>query len=83
MRLSEKVAHVTGAARGIGAAIARAFAREGAYVVVSDLNLAGAESVVREIGDAAFALGSTYGTKTNGAQRRRNCLIASAGSTSW
>jgi NAD(P)-dependent dehydrogenase (short-subunit alcohol dehydrogenase family) len=56
MRLSEKVAHVTGAARGIGAAIARAFAREGAYVVVSDLKLAGAESVVREIGDAAFAL---------------------------
>jgi NAD(P)-dependent dehydrogenase (short-subunit alcohol dehydrogenase family) len=56
MRLRGKVAHVTGAGRGIGAAIARAFAREGAYVIVSDLNLAGAESVVREIGDAAIAL---------------------------
>jgi NAD(P)-dependent dehydrogenase (short-subunit alcohol dehydrogenase family) len=56
MRLRGKVAHVTGAARGIGAAIAQAFAREGACVVVSDLNLAGAESVVRGIGDAALAL---------------------------
>ncbi|MBY0225079.1 MAG: glucose 1-dehydrogenase [Hyphomicrobium sp.] len=56
MRLRGKVAHVTGASRGIGAALARAFAREGAYVVVSDLNLAGAESVAREIGDAALAL---------------------------
>jgi NAD(P)-dependent dehydrogenase (short-subunit alcohol dehydrogenase family) len=56
MRLRGKVAHVTGAARGIGAAIAQAFASEGACVIVSDLNLAGAESVVRGIGDAAFPL---------------------------
>lgn len=56
MRLDRKVAHITGAARGIGAAIARAFAREGAWVVVSDLDAAGAQSLVREIGDDALAL---------------------------
>ncbi|WP_147693966.1 SDR family NAD(P)-dependent oxidoreductase, partial [Vogesella mureinivorans] len=38
MRLKDKVALVTGAGRGIGAAIARAFAKEGARVVVSDID---------------------------------------------
>jgi NAD(P)-dependent dehydrogenase (short-subunit alcohol dehydrogenase family) len=42
-KLAGKVAIVTGAASGIGAASARAFAREGAKVVVADVNLAGAE----------------------------------------
>ena len=36
MRLASKIALVTGAARGIGAAIADAFAREGAIVWVTD-----------------------------------------------
>ena len=37
-RLQNKTALVTGAARGIGAAIATAFAKEGASVIVSDIN---------------------------------------------
>jgi NAD(P)-dependent dehydrogenase (short-subunit alcohol dehydrogenase family) len=50
---------VTGAARGIGAAYARAFAAKGARVVVNDLDGDGAEAVARELrglavpGDAA------------------------------
>lgn len=47
--LTSKVAIVTGAASGIGAATARVLAREGAAVVVADLNGTGAEAVVKEI----------------------------------
>ncbi len=49
MRLSGKTAVVTGAAQGIGAAVARAFAREGACVGVVDLDLARAEEVAAEL----------------------------------
>jgi glucose 1-dehydrogenase len=48
VRLSDKVAVVTGAAQGIGLACARAFAREGACVLVSDVNEnAGRREVLR------------------------------------
>jgi len=49
MRFEGKVAIVTGAARGIGEAYARALADEGAKVVVADLNEAG-KTVADEIG---------------------------------
>lgn len=55
MDLSNRVAVITGAASGIGAACARAFAGQGARVVVVDLNAAGAEAVAREIGGLAIA----------------------------
>ena len=47
MRLVGKVAVVTGAASGIGKEIARAFRREGARVVIADLNQAGADAQPR------------------------------------
>jgi len=43
---------VTGAAGGIGRAIAEAFAREGARVLVADIDAKGAAKVAREIGKA-------------------------------
>ena len=49
MRLQDKVAVVTGAASGMGKAIAILFAKEGAKVVVSDLTLEGAGNTVAEI----------------------------------
>ena len=59
MRLQDKVAIVTGAASGMGKAIAEAYAREGAKVVVSDLNIEGAEEVAANLkanGAEAFAI---------------------------
>ena len=48
-RLDDKIAIVTGAASGIGAATARRVAAEGAHTVVADLNLDGAKAVTEEI----------------------------------
>lgn len=51
--MTERVAIVTGAAQGIGAAIAKELAADGAKVIVTDINLAGAEKVAAEIGGVA------------------------------
>ncbi len=59
MRLKDKVALVTGGARGIGQAIAMTFAKEGADIVVADVNLEIASKTALEIeglGRKALAL---------------------------
>jgi 3-hydroxybutyrate dehydrogenase len=57
MRLKDKVAVVTGAASGIGKEIARVFVREGAHVVIADLNQAGADTAAKDLGGGERAIG--------------------------
>lgn len=49
-KLKDKVAFVTGAAQGIGKAIAIAFAKEGANVIISDINFELAAQTAKEVG---------------------------------
>ena len=57
-RVADKVAFITGGASGLGAASARMLAREGASVVLADLDLAGSQAVLAEI-EAAGGSGMT------------------------
>jgi len=57
MRLKDKVAIVTGGARGIGAAIVDRYVAEGARVAVADISHAEAERTAARHGDKAFPLG--------------------------
>ena len=54
-RLQGKVALITGAARGLGAAIARRFAEEGARVIVNDMHLEPARATAKALGGHAVA----------------------------
>lgn len=55
-RFENKVALVTGAASGIGAATARLLAREGAAVVLADISDEGGRSLAADIGSSAMAV---------------------------
>jgi NAD(P)-dependent dehydrogenase (short-subunit alcohol dehydrogenase family) len=58
-RVAGKKAFVTGAAQGLGAAIARALAAEGAKVALADINFVGAEKLAGQL-NAAFGAATAF-----------------------
>ena len=56
MKLLNKVAFVTGAGQGMGRAIVRHFAEQGARVVAADINLEAARQTIEGLGDNALAV---------------------------
>lgn len=57
MRLQGKTAIITGGAQGFGAGIAQVFAREGARVLVTDINADGAEKMAASLPNGAIGIG--------------------------
>ncbi len=65
MKLADKVAVVTGGASGFGREICRTYAREGAKVVVADINGQGAREVAQDIGVAATHIACDVANKSD------------------
>jgi NAD(P)-dependent dehydrogenase (short-subunit alcohol dehydrogenase family) len=84
--LKDKVVLITGAASGIGAAAARAFAAEGAVVVLSDINVAAGEALAGELNGSFVQADVTSEEQVQAAvefavQRhgRLDCMVNNAG----
>ncbi|PKQ25326.1 MAG: bifunctional rhamnulose-1-phosphate aldolase/short-chain dehydrogenase [Actinobacteria bacterium HGW-Actinobacteria-4] len=67
---ASRIAFVTGAASGIGKAIATRLAAEGACVVIADLDLTKAQEAAAELGDADVAIGVSIDVADAGAVAR-------------
>jgi 3-oxoacyl-[acyl-carrier protein] reductase len=80
MRLKERVAIVTGGASGIGAASALAMAREGARVLVVDLDVAGAATTVEQIEKAG---GQGAAARADVAQAADNQAVVEQAVARW
>src|SRR5579862_2960366 len=78
MKLKDRVAVVTGGARGIGAAICRRYAEEGARVVVADVLDKDATATAAAIGQGAFAFPLDV-TRRSSIDAMVETVVASAG----
>jgi 3-oxoacyl-[acyl-carrier protein] reductase len=95
MKLKDRVAIVTGAGSGIGAASALAFAREGARVLVADINEDGAKTTAEQIERAAGRAAAVRADVTRAADNqalveravatwgRLDVFLANAGVPQW
>ena len=81
MKLKNQVALITGAAQGIGRAIAILFAKEGAKIAVNDINREGGDQTVTEIrkagGEAVFVFGDV--SKSVDVEKMVNATVKSYG----
>lgn len=63
-RVAGKVAIITGAAQGFGEGIAKSLASEGAYIVIADINLTGAQALADEF-NKQYGIGRAIAVETN------------------
>ncbi|MEV7527783.1 3-hydroxybutyrate dehydrogenase [Agrococcus sediminis] len=77
--LEGRRAVITGGAAGIGAAMARSFAAEGAHVVVADRDGAAADALAREIGGEAWEVDLLDVASLESLELRADILVNNAG----
>jgi NAD(P)-dependent dehydrogenase (short-subunit alcohol dehydrogenase family) len=82
--LARQIVLVTGGASGIGRALARRFAQEGAHVVIADIDLAGAETLAKELREAhgfmrSLAVSCDVTSEESIAQAFRQTVLAYGG----